>query len=139
MARSLFAYLDPTRWPDRAALQAAVRALGFRFVVDEGWVPHGSADYLPCTLEGEDAGVYVRFEREVAWPDGAGGAEMQGSRTERVSLRWGGDPREEMSAMILAAALASSFDALVIEPEGGAPRTADSLTQRARTLHAENF
>lgn len=137
MARALIAFVEPQRMPARAALQAAIRQMRFALVVDEAWVPFETCDYLPCTLEGEDAGVYVRFEREAALP--AAAAVDQGGRSASVQLRWGGDQRERLAASIVAAALAESFDALVLEPEAGTPRMAEQLKADARKLHAELF
>jgi hypothetical protein len=140
MARILHAYLDPARMPAREELQTALQALRFRFVLDGAWVPYETQDYLPCTLEGEDAGVYVRFEREAALPEAAAAlADAQGARRAVVQLRWGGDVREQMSAMLIAAALAEGFDALVIDPERGTRKTASALRAQARELHEENF
>jgi hypothetical protein len=138
MARALIAFVEPQRMPERAALQAAIKQMRFALVVDEAWVPFETCDYLPCTLEGEDAGVYVRFEREAALP-AAALAGSGGARSASVQLRWGGDQREQLAASIVAAALAEGFDALVLEAEGGTPHTADQLKARARKLHAELF
>lgn len=138
MARVLIAFVEPQRMPARAALQAAIQQMRFALVVDEAWVPFETCDYLPCTLEGEDAGVYVRFEREAALPAAAASLD-QGGRSASVQLRWGGDQRERLAASIVAAALAEGFDALVLEPEAGTPRTGDQLKADARKLHAELF
>lgn len=47
MARSYTIFLDQDQAPDRGALQAAVKALGFRLSVDESYAPLESAGYLP--------------------------------------------------------------------------------------------
>ena len=140
MARSLFACIDPARVPDRAALQGAIKGLGFAMVVDDAWQPFETRGYVPCTLEGEDAGVDVRFEREAPLPDAAAAHEAaRGARSALVQLRWGGDKREELSATIIAAALADQFDALVLDPERGVRKSTSGLRAHARELHEGTF
>lgn len=48
--------------PTRPALQEALAGLRFRLTLDEAYAPLESTGYLPCTLNGEDAGVDLRFE-----------------------------------------------------------------------------
>lgn len=140
MARALHAYLEPERMPERAALQAAIKKLGFALTLDEAWVPFQTTDYLPCTLEGEDAGVYVRFARDAALPEAAAGhAAARGARSAEVQLRWGGDKREELAATIIAGALADTFDALVLEPDRGVRKSTSGLKAHARELHENTF
>lgn len=140
MARSLFAFVDPARMPDHAGLQAALTALGIRLVLDDAWVPFETRDYLPCTLQGEDAGAYVRFERDAPLPESAAAlAAAQGARSALIQLRWGGDKREELTATLLAAALAEGFDALVLEPERGVRKSVSGLKAHARELHEGTF
>lgn len=140
MARALYAYLEPDRMPERAALQAAIRKLGIPLTVDEAWVPFQTTDYLPCTLEGEDAGVYVRFARDAALPEPAAAlAGARGARSAEVQLRWGGDKRGELAATLIAGALADSFDALVLEPERGVRKSTSGLKAHARELHENTF
>ncbi len=138
--RVLLAFLPESGVPDRAALQAAIKPLGFDFVVDPAWVPFAAPDYLPCTLEGEDAGVYVRFERDAPLPPPAAALEAQrGARRALVQLRWSGDPREQLAAVLLAAALTESFDAMVLEPEQGRLRSIVELLAQARALRESAF
>jgi hypothetical protein len=140
MARTLHAYLAADRMPDCPTLQAAIRAQGFKLVLDDAYAPFAHQGYLPCTLEGEDAGVYLTWEREAALPDVASALRAeQGARTDLMRLKWGGDAREEMSAMVIAAVLVLAFDALVLEPDQGVPQAGDALLKRARRLQAENF
>lgn len=55
MARTLTAFLQPNRVPDRVALQRAIDALGRALALDAGDDPFATAGYRPCTLQGEDA------------------------------------------------------------------------------------
>ena len=141
MARCLHAYLDPDRMPEREPLQAALRKLGHRFVLDDAWAAFGPSGYLPCTLEGEDAGVYLRFERDAPMPEAAPPElqAQQNRRTALVQLRWSGDRREELSATLIAAALLEGFDALVVEPERGVRKSLSGLKAHARELLEGTF
>ena len=130
MARTLHVYLEPSCVPARGDLQAAIKRLGFSLTLDDGYEPYESHGYLPCTLEGEDAGVDLRFERDVAG---------QGARSVLLKLRWSGDVREHLSALILAAALADGFDGLALDPESGQEESRPALLKRAKSLHSENF
>ena len=133
MARLLHVYLDPARVPAQADLQTAIRGLRFALTLDPGYVPLETQGYLPCTLEGEDAGVDLRFDSPAERPAEAG------ARATRITLRWGGDPREELTARMLAAAFAHDFDAWVIDPEEEVAQPADALLKQARRLHADHF
>jgi phosphatidylserine/phosphatidylglycerophosphate/cardiolipin synthase-like enzyme len=140
MPRLLNAYLDPAQVPSRVDLQAAIRRLGFKLVVEDAYVPHEASGYVPCTLEGEDAGVYLRFERDASLPDNAAAlAGQQGPRRELLQLRWGGDAREHLTACVWAVALAQDFDALLIDPDSGAQADTAALLKKARQLRDENF
>jgi hypothetical protein len=67
-ARALTAYLRRPDVPARAALQAAIKELKLPLALDDGYVPFETSGYLPCTLDGEDAGFDLRF-RAVAAAD----------------------------------------------------------------------
>ena len=140
MARQLNAYLDPAQVPDHATLQAAVKALGFGIVFDAPWLPFETSGYIPCTAQGEDAGLELRFEANGPWPEAAAAnAAAQGSRSVLVQLRWGGDKREELCATALAAALVGHCDAVVLEPERGVRKSLSGLKAHGRELHEGTF
>ncbi len=114
MTKSYIAYLGRSRMPDRQALQAALKAMRFPLTIDDGQVPFESGGYLPRTLDGEDAGVDLRFSDSATQL--AGQPQLQeavGARDAAIVLRWGGDPRERASALMLAAVLAHRFNARV--------------------------
>lgn len=138
MARLLHAYLAPDRLPDRAALQAALVAQKLGVKIDGDWPPSAAASYLPFTLQGEDAGVYIGLQTGATLPDTALAAEPAG-RSLCLSLRWGGDVREQIAALVVATALAEACGALVIDPETGATQGLSALQAKARTLVEENF
>lgn len=104
--RALHVLVASPRLPRRAALQATVQALGFAaLVLDAGAAPLAGQGYLPCTLDGEDAGVELRRTPAEALPGD--------DRDLQLTLRWSGDAREHACALILAAALAQDSAALV--------------------------
>lgn len=138
MARAQTAYLFRADVPARDALQAAVDALKLKLVLDDGYVPLESSGYLPCTLDGEDAGFTIRFravEADLAKLPALAGAI--GTRDVAVDFRWSGDVREQVSAMGICAALAGSFGALVHDPEKDALLDAGKLLATARAALAE--
>jgi hypothetical protein len=109
MARALTAFLNRDKVPARKPLQQAIDALGFALKLGADYAPFAIAAYLPCDLDGEDAGFDLRFK------DAAGDAE---GRDTALACKWGGDPREEAAAAIFCAALARDFGAVVREGEG---------------------
>ncbi len=67
MARSQTAYLLRDDVPTRAALQKAIDGLKFKLTLDNSYVPFQTSGYLPCTLDGEDAGFDIRFQAVADW------------------------------------------------------------------------
>ena len=110
MARALSAYLSRDKVPERKALQQAIDALKLPLKFDGNYVPFETSGYLPFTLDGEDAGFFLRFG-DVATDTSS--ALNLGERNVALNLKWGGDPREETAALIFCAALANGFDAVV--------------------------
>ena len=138
MAKSYIAYLERSRVPDWQALQAALKALRFPLTVDDDYVPFESGGYLPCTLDGEDAGVDIRFADSAAQlVEHPGLQEAVGARDTAIVLRAGGDPRERATALMLAAALAHSFDAQVQARPEDTLRTPDELLSESRQRLSE--
>jgi hypothetical protein len=130
MPRTFHVHAQAALMPELAALQQAIKALKFNLTVDEGYVPFETAGYLPCTLEGEDAGVDMRFERDVPGTDG---------RDALMKLKWSGDPREHLSALILAAAMVHAFGAQVLDPDKGVPVPEAELLKKAKALLEDSF
>lgn len=113
MANSQTAFLERSRVPDRPQLQEELKRLKCRLGIDESWVPFECSGYIPCTLDGEDAGFEIRFEdgsSRLAAPL----SDQAGNRDAALVFRWGGDPRERASALIVCAALSHGFDALIL-------------------------
>jgi hypothetical protein len=117
MARALTAHLMRKDVPGREALQAAVDEFGFGLKLDDGYAPLETSGYLPCILDGEDAGFDLRFEAAADVP---------------MSFKWGGDPREEAAALIVCAALARGFGAVVRAGQGEPVLSAEQLLAKAK-------
>lgn len=129
MARALTAYLKKDDVPSRKALQGALDPLGFKVVLDEDYVPLKTKGYVPCALDGEDAGFDLRFQE----PEGEAAAGLglpEGAVA--MAIKWGGDPREALAALAVVAALTGSFGALVAEPGVSAVLPSDEVLARAR-------
>ena len=90
MARSLTAFLRRADVPARDALQPALDALKLKLTLDDGYVPLKSSGYLPCTLDGEDAGFTIRFHHVDADLDALPQlkAAMSGQDVA-IDIKWG--------------------------------------------------
>jgi hypothetical protein len=131
MARAQTAYLNRKDVPARDLLQAAIRQLGFKLALDDSYEPFETKGYLPCTLDGEDAGFDLRFQH-VEEGVSSNLASAIGGRDTAMKVRWAGDPREQLAALAVCAALADKFGAIVHEPEGDRLLTLDELLEKAR-------
>ncbi|MFG1347053.1 hypothetical protein V5F59_19350 [Xanthobacter autotrophicus DSM 431] len=131
MARARTCYLSRADVPARDALQKAVDGLKLKLVLDDGYVPFETSGYLPCTLDGEDAGFTIRFrDVEADLSKAPALAAALGGRDVAVDIKWSGDIREEVSAMGVCAALTGSFGALV--HDAGKDALADSAQLLAK-------
>jgi len=131
MARAQIAYLNRKDVPARKALQEAVDHLGFKVTLDESYVPFKTAGYLPCTLDGKDAGFDMRFQN-VAADMLAPLKSSIGTRDTAILFRWAGDPREQLAALAVCAAFVKQFGAIVHEPDQGILLSFDQLLAKAR-------
>ena len=131
MARAQIAYLNRKDVPARKPLQAAIYQLGFKVVLDDSYEPFETKGYLPCTLDGEDAGFDLRFQH-VEEGISSNLASAIGGRDAAMKFRWAGDPREQFAALAVCAALVEKFGAIVHEPEGDRLLTLDELLEKAR-------
>lgn len=131
MPRSYLALLARADVPARKALQQAVDGLKLKLSLDAAYVPFETSGYVPCTLDGEDAGFDLRFQDVDAALQ-----EKAGDKDVALAFRWGGDPREEASVLIVCAALANNFGGLVHEPDADRLIAADALLAKARKAAA---
>lgn len=108
------AYVERATVPQSDALQAAIDALGFNCKLDRSYIPFVSEGFLPCVLDGNDSGFEIYFEPAAdvlqQFPHLAG---TVGSRDSAITFRWGGELSECACVIIVSAALATSFGAIV--------------------------
>jgi hypothetical protein len=116
MPRALTAYLKRCDVPERNSLQDAIGALGLPLTLDDTYAPFETAGYLPCTLDGEDAGFDLRFT-DVAADLPPALQSAIADRDTAFRCKSGGDPREDAAAFIVCAALSETFGAVVREGE----------------------
>ncbi|MGO9134601.1 MAG: hypothetical protein ACLP8A_11220 [Methylovirgula sp.] len=127
MPRSYSALLARAVVPARKPLQQAVDSLKLKLTLDDAYVPFETSGYVPCTLDGEDAGFNLKFlDVDAALKQRAADKDVA------IAFNWGGDPREEAAVLIVCAALAKDFAALVYEPDADALLGADDVLAKAR-------
>jgi hypothetical protein len=133
MPRSLTVYLNAADVPTRKVLQTAIDQLKFRLTLDEAYTPFEMAGYLPCILDGEDAGFDMWFKNRRSEFEVPPALQPQiGGRDVAILCKWGGDPREAASALIVCAALVKDFDAVVQEGKGDTLLSSDQLLAKAK-------
>lgn len=138
MANLITAFMDRSQVPDREALQEALKSLKFKLSIDDAYVPFGCKGFIPCTIDGEDAGIEMRFiDSSESFADVPQLKAQIEDRDTGINIKWGGDPREHTSAIMVAAALAQNFDALVYRDGEDAFRSSDQLVEEARKSFAK--
>ena len=133
------AFVAGAKLPDRAALQSAVDALGFDCKIDAVYVPSQCSGFLPCVLAGRASGFEVYFESAAeVLLDFPHLAECVGNRDVAITFRWGGDMAECACVLIVSAALAKAFAAIVHYQDDDLLYSAEQLVDEARSaLRAE--
>jgi len=138
MAQEQTAYLYRSSIPERLALQAAVDALGFDLKIDESYAPWESQGFLPCRLLQIESGFEIYFDEAMKllqdFPNL--GASVAG-RDSAITFRWGGDMRELACVLIVSAALAKGFRAIVHYHGDDMPYSVDQLIQDATAVLRE--
>jgi hypothetical protein len=135
MARSQTAYINRKDVPARADLQEAMDQLGFKVALDHAYAPFKTSGYLPCTLDGEDAGFNIRFEEVASNFPPALASSIEG-RDTAIGFSWAGDPREELAALTVCAALVKQFGAIVHKPDKDKVLSFDQLLAKAKNIQA---
>ena len=108
------AFLEKSRVPDRAKIEEAIRALEFDLSIDESYQPFVSSGFLPCMLKGKASGFEIYFESADETSNKFPHLkERVGSRDCAIIFRWGGDMGECACVLIVSAALAKGFGAVV--------------------------
>lgn len=138
MSMTRSAILSRSDVPSHSGLKEAIKGLKFQLAVDESYVPMESSGYLPCTINGEDSGINIRFESAAAYLAKFPGAQAQaGERETLITLRSEGDPREDVCVLMIAAILAQNFGAIVHDPKKDVMYSAEKLISQARSQFAE--
>ena len=135
MARSQTAYINRKDVPARGDLQKAMDQLGFKVTLDHSYTPFKTSGYLPCMLDGEDAGFNMRFEEVASNLPPALASSIEG-RDTAIGFSWAGDPREELAALTVCAALVKQFGAIVHEPDKDALLSFDQLVAKVKNTQA---
>jgi hypothetical protein len=130
MSVSQTAFLEKSSVPDRAKLEEVVRALGFDLSIGE--FPLASSGFLPCILRGKESGFEIRFETpEEEFRYYPHLKEKIGHRDCALRFRWADDMAECACVLIVSAALATRFGAIVHE-DGGKVYTQERLLRAAK-------
>jgi hypothetical protein len=108
--------------------------LGFKVMLDTPYAPLETAGYLPCTLDGEVAGFGMRFQDIAA--DLSPALKAGAGRDAAIGFCWSGDPREQLAALRVRAALVKQFGAVVHEPNKDALLSLDRLMAKACHIEA---
>jgi hypothetical protein len=120
--------------PGKAALQKAMRNLGFPFSIKPTTGSLGrQKGFMPMTLRREETGVeFDVFEGRAAVEDVAG--RDVDPRFERVAnFRWGGDETEAAAGLCGAAALAKITNGIVLEEQEDRLLSVDEAVGLARS------
>ncbi len=108
------AYLNRRAVPTYQALQTSIDSLGFDCKLDASYTPFQSSGFLPCLLEGRSSGFEIYFESAASQLQNFPHLEQHvGEREAAVTFRWGGSMHECACALIVSAALAKDFGAVV--------------------------
>jgi hypothetical protein len=133
MPRALTVYLKATDVPKRKVLQKAVDELKFGLKLDEAYTPFEMAGYLPCILNGEDTGFDMWFKNHpTEFAASAASLPQIGDRDVAILCKWGGDPREAASALIVCGAFVNDFNAIAQEGNGDKLLSSDELLAKAK-------
>ena len=133
MSQLQTAYLKRTVVPDLITLQSAIDALGFKLKIDSFYVPFQAKGFLPCKLNGKDSGFEIYFESTAnVVNDFPHLAKEIADRDAAISFRWGGDMSECACVLIVSAALAKSFDAIIHYQDDDILYKTDQLINEAK-------
>lgn len=120
MANEQFAFIKKDTLPNRNDWQSAIESCGFDFVLNSEFNPVSDSGFLPCKLNGKDAGVELYFDDSEETLGQF--LELAGDNDCCILFRWGGSMAECATAMIMSYALAKSYNA-IISFEGEEPTT----------------
>jgi hypothetical protein len=134
MAMEQTAYLQHEAVPQRPALQAAIDALGFDLKIDDSYAPFKSSGFLPCMVQGKLSGFEIYFDKAAdqlaIYPHVASAV---GSRDAAIGFRWGGRFEELACVLMVSAALAKSFGAVVHYQDDDILYSTDQLMEELKS------
>jgi hypothetical protein len=133
MSLTQTAFVEKSHVPNRAKLEEAVRELGFDLNIDEFYRPFDCSGFLPCVLKGKKSGFEIYFESpDEALQNFPHLKEKIGARDCAINFRWGGDMAECACVLIVSAALAKSFGAVVHYQDDDLLYSAEQLVEEAK-------
>ncbi len=132
------AFLEKPRVPDRAKLEEAIHTLGFDLSIDDYYRPFNCSGYLPCVLNGKNSGFEIYFESPDDMVQAFPHLQKEiGSRDCAISFRWGGDMTECACVLIVGAALAKNFGAIIHYEADDLLYSAEQLIEDAKSVLRE--
>jgi hypothetical protein len=134
MSLTLTVFLSRELVPGKEEFERAIIALGFSVQIDTSYVPFRSSGFLPCVVGGRKSGFEISFEdSQAALEQLKQIKDAVGARDAAIVFRWGGDMAECASALIVSAALASAFDAVVYSSDDDILCSASELAEEAKS------
>lgn len=133
MSNIQYAFIQSQRAPDRTLLQASIDALGFDLKLGPEYVPFEDCSFVPVVLQGQAGhGLDIQFLRteELVASDEID-ARLVAGRDRCISMAWHGSMKDLASVMIVSAALAKDFGAVVCYA-GEPPESLADLLAAAR-------
>jgi hypothetical protein len=135
MSQEQTAFILRDNVPDRSRLEAAIRRLGFDLTLDPEYLPFESSGYLPCTLNGKRSGFDIHFDSTSELIESFPKLmKPVGDRDCAIALRWSGDLAECACVLIVCAALAHSFNAVVYYHDGDDIYQGDQLIPEVKKV-----
>ena len=111
MSQEQLAFLMKDNVPNREAWQNAITKHGFEFELDSKLTPFEDSGFLPCQLQGRDAGFEIYYDDSTDILDTY--AYLRQDRNSCIMFVWGGSMTECASVMIASYVLAKEFGAIV--------------------------
>lgn len=122
--------------PTLSELHGVLKSLKFKLTVDEAYTPFETSGYLPCTINGEDGGINIAFDSAADVLADPSVANLPEAIDTAIRLKSGGDPREDVCVLMIAAALAQSNSTVAFGPSRS-PVSAGQLVTDARRRFSE--
>jgi len=138
MSNTQFAFIERSRVPDRAALQASVDALGFDLKLHPEYTRFDDSGFLPFVLNGEEGfgfEIYYEDAREIIGEDQRLRAHAAG-RDYCISMVWRSSMKDLACVMIVSCALTKDFGA-VVSYEGEPPEPLEKMLASTQDILKE--